>query len=258
MALLMYIDDSGREKFPPQWNNSTIPVQYPFQITLCDYLDRPHNLNEKQADIFRDPAAYDPIYQETFGDPENTSFWTSYGCNPKLGSVQMQDIRTPSQIIVFGCTMTSYTNTTNPDYIRKPRDLNLWGPHWTTNPFSQSILADWHNGDANILFADFSVSRHSSEQQYQGGYLYNGWWPKKTPHPLIHPAPSPLLKLDFLMYQKLVFTIILLITLAFTLNVRADSSDYDLARDGIIDLEDLKLFSQKLANRKHTRPTSTA
>ena len=168
LGLSLYIIEDGREKFPPKWSAFS-PIQHPFQITLLKYLGN-------DEDVFKDPSAIKPQHGRWLDEFE-TEFWMSYGYNIGMADVKTLSIRTPDRKIVLSGVMMSY--------IREPLDLNMWGPYWKP-AFEQSIIADWHNGDANILFADFSVSKHPSKEQYpaghtpdqlEDGYLYKGWWP---------------------------------------------------------------------------------
>lgn len=155
----MYMDGSARGVFPPKWNSGT-PVQYPFQVTLYKDVG-------KNGKVFRCPTSPDPQHGK-WNDKAKTPYYLSYGYNPGIGNVKQLAIKQPSKVIVIADTMMSYS--------KKCQDLNLWGPYWSP-AFGQSIIADWHDKRGNILFADFSVGKHDSKEQYLAGYLYAGWWP---------------------------------------------------------------------------------
>ena len=172
VALWTYIDDEGQNKFPPKWSNSP-PVQHPFQITLLGYLSY-------QEDIFKDPSAIKPVHGKWI-DQKKTEYWMSYGYNVGIAGFKRGKVLQPAGKIVLSGTMMSHE--------RQAKDLNMWGPYWIP-AFQQSVIADWHAGDANILFADSGVSRHSSREQYpkghtpehaKDGYLYEGWYPTGKP-----------------------------------------------------------------------------
>jgi prepilin-type processing-associated H-X9-DG protein len=88
-----------------------------------------------------------------------------------MSAVKLLDIKTPCTKIVMGDIMMADKSKG-----KRPLDLNIWGPYWTP-AFAQSIVADWHDGKSNMMFADFSVSRQMSKDQYSDGKLYKGWWP---------------------------------------------------------------------------------
>jgi len=168
LALFLYTN-SNKDTFPPKWSWSA-PVQDPFQITLFKYLGN-------TAGAFKCPAAIGPIYsmwESEDGPP--TPFWTSYGINTAINNVKVQDVKRPSSVIVIADTMLAATWFPKIQ-ARTAGDLNVWGPYWMP-AFKASVIADWHYGSANILFADQSASRHPSKEQYPGERLYEGWWPK--------------------------------------------------------------------------------
>jgi prepilin-type N-terminal cleavage/methylation domain-containing protein/prepilin-type processing-associated H-X9-DG protein len=172
-AFNMYVDAQRNKKFPRKWNANP-PVQYPVQVVLYDDLGRDHK-------AFRCPAAVE-AREGVWNDPDKTPYYTSYGYNVGMETrdadgnaegVSLLRIKSPDKTVVLAGAM--YGNPAHPEY-RHANDLNLWGPYWQPQ-FMSSIIADWHDGDANILFADFSVVRENNQEQYEDGLLYEGWWP---------------------------------------------------------------------------------
>lgn len=172
-AFNIYIDGRKNKTFPTKWN-STEPIQYPIQVVLYNDLGQDHK-------AFKCPSAVMAQEGKWF-DPAQTPYFTSYGYNVgmetkdsagKAIGVSLLRIKDPSTKIVFADTM--WNLPTHKEY-RQANDLNMWGPYWQP-AFKGSAAADWHGGQANILFADFSVSKHKYEEQLEGGAIYEGWWP---------------------------------------------------------------------------------
>lgn len=162
-AFNMYIDGQDKKEFPTRWN-AYDPIQHPMQVVLYKDLGEDHG-------AFKCPSAVKP--QEGFWTDDNeTPYFTSYGYNTLLGGVSLMKIEHPARKIIMADTMMNLESA-NP---REASDLNLWGPAWKP-AFGSSVIADWHDGEGNVLFADFSVSGHEYEEQFEDGELYDGWWP---------------------------------------------------------------------------------
>jgi prepilin-type N-terminal cleavage/methylation domain-containing protein/prepilin-type processing-associated H-X9-DG protein len=175
LAFYMYMNSLGKGLFPPYWDNNK-STQPAFQV----FLYKDVGSNDK---VFKCPAAPSP--QHAFWpNTEKTPYFNSYAYNVAIGGypyygasgtrysagvgkVKLLSLKQPNTIIVFSDIMMSYN--------KHPLDLNLWGPFW--GPFQQSIIADWHKGKSNIIFADFSVAKHPSKEQYSGGKINAGWYP---------------------------------------------------------------------------------
>ena len=172
-AFNMYIDSQKNKTFPTKWNANP-PVQHPIQIVLYNDLGQDHK-------AFKCPSAIGAAEGKWF-DEAKTPYFTSYGYNVgmetkdnagKAIGVSLLRVKDPATKIVLADAM--WNLSTHKDY-RRANDLNLWGPYWTP-VFKGSAVADWHGGQGNVLFADFSVSRHEYEEQLEGGAIYEGWWP---------------------------------------------------------------------------------
>lgn len=172
-AFNMYIDAQKNKVFPTKWN-ATAPVQYPIQVVLYKDLGSDHK-------AFRCPAAVHAAEGKWYDDAK-TPYYTSYGYNVGMETKNSQNeavgvsllrIKSPDKTIVLADAM--WNLPTHKEY-RWANDLNMWGPYWLP-AFKGSAIADWHNGNGNVLFADFSVSKHAYEEQLEDGAIYEGWWP---------------------------------------------------------------------------------
>ncbi|MDY6914332.1 MAG: type II secretion system protein, partial [Planctomycetota bacterium] len=158
LAMNLYMEDNGHKTYPPKWVAQE-PKTPPLQVLLFDYAGQ-------NRDMFLDPSAPDPVFA-TYAD--GTPICTSYGYNTAMSLLKISEATHPGTTIVEACLVN-----VNIGLPLLPRSYDLWGPHWA---FAATVIADWHDGQANILFADMCVSRHLSDEQYEDGYLYDGWWP---------------------------------------------------------------------------------
>lgn len=167
IAMLMYIDDTGGKYYPARWHP---PEVDPLQVRLYEYV-------AKSERVYLDSAAIEPAREVHTIHGEQIPVWLSYGYNPGLGynpanngmtGLPLVKVPNTAEMIAVGCVMMSYSE--------QPQDYALWGPYWSP-PFGMSLLARWHNGRSNVLFADGHVASYDYKAQFAGGELYSGWFP---------------------------------------------------------------------------------
>lgn len=169
VATALYTMDSN-DTYPPQWGPLQEPPKKCLQVLLYDYV-------EHQERVFLCPTVEHLgmgsfHYREGIPASRMIPVYVCYGYNKMMEYVRHSEIRDPSSTIVEADGMVSPLHPNYPG----TGDFNMCGPKWNP-PFGNTIIADWHNGDANILFANQTVARHPSDEQYEDGYLYDGWWP---------------------------------------------------------------------------------
>lgn len=164
IAFQTYMQDHDGRHYPPQWHPSADaygPQFDPVQVLLFEYVGR----NEK---VYLCPKNPEP--KKEFWP---TPVWLSYGYNKGIQMLPAQPLGpvdlpvTSSRAILMSCTMTVAANKKCQDYV-------LYGA-WSNFALDFSVIADWHNGQGNVLFGDSHVDPVKYGDQFVGGAIYDGW-----------------------------------------------------------------------------------